>query len=144
DFIDAVRRGQNGNVPSDYLVRRITKDSLGGTVPTEDDSIQILGNDGVVGGFHDGAQTLLQIAYAFLRGNVHRYAAGMDKLSVLPVDAGTGGNPAKGAIFAADAGFIPGQRLIVSETGENIVDHMQIGVKLRDVMADIFIGRIPQ
>src|SRR3569833_2933986 len=79
-------------MPADDFIRRVAKDALGAAIPTQDDSVQVLGDDGVVGGFHDCAQTLQEIASALMSSNIEGYAAGVDKFSFRAEDTRTDGN----------------------------------------------------
>src|SRR5690606_36529349 len=49
----AVRRQQDGDRPADHLVGAIAEQALGALVPTHDDAVEILADDGVVGGFNN-------------------------------------------------------------------------------------------
>src|ERR1700674_4916742 len=53
-FILQLGRDEDRNRLPYYFFRCVSEDALGAAVPAGDDSVQIFGNDRVVGRFHDG------------------------------------------------------------------------------------------
>src|SRR5262249_49918336 len=60
DVLTVVRRLQDGNMPADDLGGGVAEDPLSATVPACDDTIEGLGDHGVVGRFDDGGEHLPQ------------------------------------------------------------------------------------
>jgi len=57
-IILTVRRDQDVPWLADGLFGRITKDPLRSPVPSGDDAVEVLADNGVVGGFHGGGHSL--------------------------------------------------------------------------------------
>ena len=57
-FVPSVWRNYKRDVLTNGFTGAVAKHPLGAFVPTPDDSVKILANDGIVGGFHDGCQLL--------------------------------------------------------------------------------------
>ena len=56
-FVAVEMRGNElKNGLTDDLLAGVAKDATGGVVPAGDDSVEVFGENGVVGGFYDGCQ----------------------------------------------------------------------------------------
>src|SRR5262245_25672583 len=69
-LIRAIRRYQNHDGLADDLFSRIAKQFLRAFVPTYDDAVQILADDGVVRRFDDGRQLAYSVFRLLAFGNV--------------------------------------------------------------------------
>src|SRR5262249_5521921 len=58
DLVGPVGRNEDGHRSADHLIRTIAKEPLGTPVPAGDDPVEILTDDGVVGGMHDRSKPL--------------------------------------------------------------------------------------
>src|SRR5262245_66673285 len=52
-FVVHLQRDDQSNRLTDYFLRRIAEQPTGATIPRQDDPIDALTDDGIVGGFHD-------------------------------------------------------------------------------------------
>jgi hypothetical protein len=57
-LVEQIRRNQDGDRPADDLRGFVSEQALGSAIPGPDDSIEILADDGVVGGFDDRGEVL--------------------------------------------------------------------------------------
>src|SRR5689334_2344331 len=70
DLVRGLGRREHRNMPSDDLLGFIAEDSLRAPVPTPDDAVQILADDGVVRRFDNGGQALPKFGSVSLSGDV--------------------------------------------------------------------------
>src|SRR6476646_9924696 len=54
----AIRWNQDGHWPADDLFGRIPKEPLCSPVPSADDAVEVLADDGIIGGFDNGGNSL--------------------------------------------------------------------------------------
>ena len=57
-FVEPVRRDQDRDRLADRFLGGVPENTFGGGIPGADDSIEVLADDGVVRGFHDGNELL--------------------------------------------------------------------------------------
>src|SRR4029077_4090556 len=57
-LVEPIRRNQDGDRPADALRGFVSEQALGPAIPGPDDSVEILADDGVVGGFDDRGELL--------------------------------------------------------------------------------------
>ena len=77
-FVDAIGRHKDGDRFADDFVGGPAEDALRTGVPGLNDAVEILGDDGVVGGFDDGGEASLRRGaelWALLRGTWVRSSA---------------------------------------------------------------------
>src|SRR4051794_30241855 len=69
NLLDALRDSKHCNRFSDCLFRGVTEDTLGSAVPAENDSVQTLADDRVLGGINNSGEQGFALDRA-VRGNV--------------------------------------------------------------------------
>jgi hypothetical protein len=105
-FLAQLRRNNHGDRPADGLRGGISESALGSAVPTVDNPVQILGNNGVVGGLHNGGKAGTRLLGLRGFGNVHVDADQFFRLAVLvKIDFPTGAHSSDGPVAALDAEF---------------------------------------
>ena len=65
-----VRRNQLEDRGSDHLAGRIAEDRRGAAVPAGDDALDVLANDGVIGGLDDGREPVCGTLLTCTRGDI--------------------------------------------------------------------------
>ena len=100
NFIDTLGWRQHRDMLSNNLIRRVSKDPLGAVIPALNDAVQILTEDGVIGGFNNRGQPLTQFRCLFLLADVQRNATRMDESSSLAIDTGVDRYVTHGPVFA--------------------------------------------
>ena len=78
------------------------------------------------------------------RGHVAREAAAVDEPPLLPQPAGVDQHVLDRAVLAPQPGRVLAQGLAPAEPGQEVVDHLPVGVELGDVAANELLGAVAE
>ena len=115
-FIGPFGRNDKGNVSTDGLLRGVAEESLGGGIPTLDDAVQVLADDGIVGRIDDRRQVRASQFRTPAVGNIDEDVHGPNDLSPFILQwSGVGQGGPSAAVGAFDDDFKPALRLAVPQ-----------------------------
>src|SRR6266550_330068 len=154
-FVLKLSRDDDRNRLTDDLICAVAEQADGAFIPRNDAAVERLANDGVVRRLHDRSQQgptlfgallgLVQHSFsALLVGDIAHEATRIDECAVIPLHIRRNQDIASRAVLTADARGLLGQRSTLTQTLEDRRRLFGISVKLGDVMADVFRGRVAQ